>query len=263
MVSYFISNGDLVPGDLFRAEGLKYGDGLFETIRIAPDCSFLHAHFERLKQGAEFLHLDLTLNFQDLHRIVGELKTNHKNASVLRIALFRSSNIFQESSSASIISLQVYSAAKVQTKALNLGIYPEPCKLAGWQLNRFKHANYLPSILAKKYAVEHGFDDALMLNQYGRIVEATTSNLFLFYHGKWITPALAEGCVAGIYRKFLLDNFSMAEAVVTFDMLEAAEELFLTNAVQGIMPVSMLQHKKLNYTQTENLMAAHILRRNK
>jgi branched-chain amino acid aminotransferase len=98
------------------------------------------------------------------------------------------------------------------------------------------------NILAVQHAKKNGFDDALILNQRGNICEASSSNLFMVQKGILFTPALSQGCVAGTKRRELLEKlpslgFQIEETLITKDMVFEMEEIFLTNAVRGIMPV--------------------------
>jgi branched-chain amino acid aminotransferase len=124
---------------------------------------------------------------------------------------------------------------------LRLTIFKGESKSTGI-LSNLKTNNYLLNMLSVQYAKKNGFDDALILNQRGNICEASSSNLFMVQKGILFTPALSQGCVAGTKRRELLEKlpslgFQIEETIITKDMVFEMEEIFLTNAVRGIMPV--------------------------
>lgn len=87
-----------------------------------------------------------------------------------------------------------------------------------------------------------GWDEALLCNDAGRIVESTVANIFWVEGERWLTPPLTEGCVAGVMRAYLLDTLPaakvrVAEALLTLERLFHADAVFLTNALRGIRPV--------------------------
>lgn len=104
--------------------------------------------------------------------------------------------------------------------------------------------------LAGQEAKAQGLDDALLLNQHGRVVESTIANLFWIKDGQLYTPALTEGCVAGIFRKQVLRHAMALESEIGPEALLQVEELFLTNALRGIIPVRELNGHAFPTTQT-------------
>jgi branched-chain amino acid aminotransferase len=97
-------------------------------------------------------------------------------------------------------------------------------------------------------------NDALILNQHGRICEATIANIFWIKDDRIHTPPLSEGCVAGVMRKYLLEkipaiNRKTSETELTIDELQNAEEVFLTNAVYGMRWVRGFRDKQYQNIQ--------------
>jgi branched-chain amino acid aminotransferase len=105
--------------------------------------------------------------------------------------------------------------------------------------------------MAGIFANENGFDDALILNEHGCVCEATSSNIFMVKNEKVHTPALTEGCVAGVMRHHILEqlrnaDYEVHETVVTLEQLLDADALFLTNAIRGVMHVGAIGDKLFN-----------------
>jgi len=119
-------------------------------------------------------------------------------------------------------------------------------KNAGTSLDpTIKSGNYLTNILALRQAIARGGEDAIMCNPEGAVSEGATSNVFIVTHGQLATPHLRTGLLPGITRQAvcgLADALGspVDETTVTPDQLHAAEEVFLTSSIRGIMPVTEL-----------------------
>lgn len=125
-------------------------------------------------------------------------------------------------------------------------------------MSNLKTNNYLLNTLAIQHARENGFDDALILNSRGNICEASSSNLFMVQKGVLFTPSLSQGCVAGTKRRELLEilpglGFQIEETIITKEMVNEMEEIFLTNAIRGIRPVICIDNTYYSREQTGRL----------
>ena len=88
---------------------------------------------------------------------------------------------------------------------------------------------------AFKEAVDGGFDNVLFLNQRGEVTEGAISNVFMEKDGKWLTPPVDCGLLAGVYRRHLLETRAgIEERVLTEEDLRRADAVFLANAVRGL-----------------------------
>lgn len=95
---------------------------------------------------------------------------------------------------------------------------------------------------AERTAAEHGWDEALICNEKGHIIESSIANIFWVESKNLFTPPLSEGCVAGVMRAFLLEKlpaagYQVQEAPLTVERLGQADEVFLSNALRGLRPV--------------------------
>lgn len=79
-------------------------------------------------------------------------------------------------------------------------------------------------------------DDVLLWNSRGELTESTTANIVLRYHGRWLTPPVSCGLLAGVYRNLLLRADRIEEAILPLDMLADADALYLINSVRGWIP---------------------------
>jgi branched-chain amino acid aminotransferase len=104
-----------------------------------------------------------------------------------------------------------------------------------------KSLSYLPHVLAKKQADETGFDDAILTNASGEVIECTGSNLFLVKRNVLITPPLSTGCLPGITRGEVFkiakkEGFKVVEKTFKIDACKSADGMFLTNSLLEIVP---------------------------
>lgn len=245
-------NGRMVPADepaLPAANrGYRYGDGLFETIRVIQGRMPLgDRHFDRLFNSLGRLAYEIPagLSAQQLHDEAIELCVRNGCRDSARVRLSISSgegDLPGPPRLQYLIECFPYPVPDMDNQHLVIGIYSAARKHYDL-FSDIKSANYLPYVLAARYARASGFDDALVLNPAGRIVESSVCNLFLVKDDLLITPPLTEGCIAGVMRKWIAENFPVRESTVTKEDLYSADELFLTNALSGVRSVRQLEKK--------------------
>jgi branched-chain amino acid aminotransferase len=117
-------------------------------------------------------------------------------------------------------------------------------------------------IAGSVFANENGYDNCLLLNDDKNVVEALQGNIFMFLNNELITPPVSDGCLNGIMRKQIIEIASKMEevklvekSISPFD-LQKADELFITNVIIGIQPIS--KYRKKEYISS---IAAKILAR--
>jgi branched-subunit amino acid aminotransferase/4-amino-4-deoxychorismate lyase len=239
-------NGNIIPANqpIFTADNraFKYGDSLFETIRIFDgEMPFLSYHLERLNEGMRLLSFNLRIGSKEnyFYNEINKL-TNKKGNHRIRLTVFRSDGGLYTPKDNSIQFLIENSPLEsssfiLNDKGLSLGI-SEYQLLSESPISHLKTGNSLPYILAALEKGRNHYDDILIKNNKGEIAEALSSNLFLMMDNKIITPPLKSGCVGGTMRRFLIENnkASFKEQIITKDKLIAAQGAFLTNAIQGI-----------------------------
>ena len=94
------------------------------------------------------------------------------------------------------------------------------------------------------YAKENNWDDCLILNSNNNIIQSSNSNLFIVKDDTIITPSILDACVNGTMRSFIIQNFEVQERSITKQELLVADELFITNSIQGVRWVEKLMEKK-------------------
>jgi branched-chain amino acid aminotransferase len=138
------------------------------------------------------------------------------------------------------------SVNKLNENGLVIDIYPDARKSCDIFSN-LKSANFLPYTMAARYAKENKLNDCLVLNTTGRIADSTIANVFIIKDGAITTPQLQEGCVNGVMRRYLIEqmramNYEIREEALTASNLELADEVFLSNAINGIRWVKQCQN---------------------
>ncbi|HYN67994.1 MAG TPA: aminotransferase class IV [Ornithinibacter sp.] len=113
-----------------------------------------------------------------------------------------------------------------------------------------KTTSYADNVIALAAAQERGALEALFANTRGELCEATGSNVFVVLDGVVRTPPLSSGCLAGVTRELVLEwcaheGVEVAEEAMPLDVLERADEVFLTSSIKDVFPVSAVDGRAL------------------
>lgn len=266
-------NGDFLNDDQILISDFKrpfcFGDGLFETIRVANgEPLFLKSHFKRLFNGLDMLKINhsnvnsnlLTDKIKELLQI-----SNIDKGARLRLSAFRSGEgSYRPDSNNLSYLIEVYSIAsnlyQTNSKGYSLDLFKDVPKSIN-QLSQYKTSNSLVYVLASIYAKENNFDDVFILNNQGNIIESTNSNIFISSNGVLYTPPLSEGCIGGIMRMKLI-NLAISKGIVVYENsmppqhLMAADEILITNTIHGIRWVGKYKEKRYFNSMAKRLNEA-------
>lgn len=275
-IHYINFNGQIVPEDskLFSVDSraLRYGDGLFETMLYQEgEIRFLHLHVDRLQRGMQKLQLEQSSMFDAyfIKKITDDLirKNNMLGQRVrVRLIVFREGGgIYTPVTNKSAFILQVHKLeTEVRDKKVGLiiDLFTEVKKPYS-DLSALKTNNALVYVLAGNFKRKFEYDDVFILNQEGFLCEALTSNIFVYFDKVLYTPALNQGCVEGIMRKVVMDmatdeGIPVVEAQINPEIMKKADELFCTNAVQGIQWVMGYKQKRY-FNKISRLMQEKLL----
>lgn len=260
--------GALITGADNR--GLRYGDGLFETMKMKNGQLILEdEHFARLWKGMQILQFNISKHFGPdklQEEIISLAKKNqHESGARVRITVFRGDGgLYDAVDNNPNYIIQTWPLPEhngdLNNNGLDIGIYTAVKKSCDI-LSNLKTNNYLPYVMAALEAKKQKWNDAIVLNAYDRVCDATIANIFFIKDGVIYTPALSEGAVAGIMRKHLLNQltaagFNCAEKEITVDELLNADEIFLTNAIYNIRWVKSIQDKKFSNNIVQEIYAA-------
>ena len=229
--------------------GFNYGDGIFETVRVANRQPTLWPlHQQRLAGGCEFLKIPLQpgLLEQDVHRL---LMANEPEG-VLKIILTRGSGgrgYQPQGHMAPMRVVQFFPLAAQMDITRSQGARVKICShplSRNRNLVRLKHLCRIDQVIASAELSEK-FAEGIMRTEEGQVVEGTRSNLFMVKEQRLITPSLENAGIQGVMREYLLDRFAAEGTSVkemAFDLPEmlGASEVFLCNSVFGVWPITEL-----------------------
>ncbi len=257
---YCILNGHLVsvyePLIPFSNRAFRYGDSLFETIRICNNrIMFLRDHMNRLKLGMTVLRMNVPaeLNTENIQSfIINLLKHNtHAPNARVRLTIFRNEggHYTPDTNDISFLieSEELPGPYELNKKGYWVDIYADVKKPLN-KLANIKTGNSLLFVLAALSKQSMKLDDCLLVNENGSICEAISSNIFVVKNGTIFTTPLTEGCVAGVMRKQIM-HLASENKILTFESpittytLMNGDEIFLTNSIQGIRWVGQFKDK--------------------
>lgn len=207
--------------------GFYFGIGAFETILLHnKKLVFLSEHLKRLDKALRFFKIKNSLNVDDLYNFID--KNQHFNGAI-KIIVSEKNSLFE-----------------FKENPYNQSTYENGFSLTKSKLKKneyspityFKTLNYAENILEKQKAIEKGYNEAIFFNTKNQITEGTVSNIFFVKNNIIYTPKISCGLLNGIMRQYVLSNYNITEKIITIDMIDDFDEIFLTNSLMGIMPVS-------------------------
>jgi branched-subunit amino acid aminotransferase/4-amino-4-deoxychorismate lyase len=260
-IEYINFNGKLVQSEepviTVSNRGFRYGDGLFESMRyMKGDVKFAELHMDRLRKGMRMLKLEgySQLDSYFLKEKAQELVRKNKigaNAKVRLIVYRNGAGLYTPDTNKAAFVMQVTKADHAtygEGRGLIVDVFNEHTKPVN-PLSNLKTCNSMLFVLAGIFKSQYKLDEVIILNQSGFLCEALTSNVFVVYNKQIYTPALSEGCIGGVMRQVIMklakeNNLPLIEAQISPEILNEAEEVFLTNASFGIRWVMGYNRKR-------------------
>ncbi|MBO0733254.1 MAG: aminotransferase class IV family protein [Methylocapsa sp.] len=228
--------------------GFLLGDGLFETMAVRRGRVFdLGAHLNRLASGLDVLNLrgavDLAWLHAEIDRYLGAAKID---SAVLRLTVTRGSGprgLLPPPSPRPKLLMALSAMPALREEPLSLHVSALTRRNEFSPLARIKALPYLDNVLALQEARAHGADDALLLNTRGNIACSSIANIFIVREGRLETPPASAGALPGTMRALVLTlaselRLAAVERILDVADLAAADEVFLTNSVSRIAPVT-------------------------
>jgi branched-subunit amino acid aminotransferase/4-amino-4-deoxychorismate lyase len=252
MQEYILHNDEFVAArqNVLSAQNraFRYGDGLFESMRMSGNkLQFAELHADRLQGGMNALKMDGGVLFDEyfLRQKTSELarKNKFRDNVRFRLSVYREGEgLYTPESNKSGYLLEATAMPatgyELNKKGLIVDVYDEISKPVN-KLSNYKTSNALLYVMAGLFKKQNRLDEAFILNQSGFLCESISSNVFVVYDRQIYTPALSEGCIAGVMRNVVMqtaksNNISIIEAQINPEVLKEAEEVFVTNATSGI-----------------------------
>ncbi len=245
--------------------GLHYGDGLFETIAVkSGNAALLDKHFNRLKQGC----LRLQLIDIDFNKIKKEIEKRAENifSGIIKLIITRGVGgrgySIPDNMNANYIILD-YPWPIFSPNNWNKGVSIKKCELILSQqplLAGIKHLNRLENIVARMELIDTEFKEGILCDSENNVIEATSSNVFIVVNNIIKTPILDRCGVAGVMREHIItlaheNKFQVDVQKIPYKSLCDADEIFVTNSIIGIWPVTKLNKRMYsNPSLTRKLM---------
>jgi branched-chain amino acid aminotransferase len=235
-----------------------FGDAVFETVKVLDNkILFLEDHYFRLMASMRILRMeipmDFTMEFFE-NEILSEVKIQNIGSSARgRITVYRNDGGFYLPSDNNVSYQVVVSKIEVPmyfVDKLNyeVDIYKD-FYVSKQLISTLKSTNKIINITGSIYANENALDNCLLLNEEKNIAEALQGNIFMLKDGVLSTPPISDGCLNGIMRKQILvlaktiEDIEVIEASISPFDLQKADELFITNVIKGIQPITRYRKK--------------------
>lgn len=207
-------------------DGYYFGIGAFETIKVKQQKGILlKEHLERLNGSLQALNIKQHLSKE---QVKSYIMSQGLVDGVLKICVSEQ-NIHY-------ITRDNQYTAKMYQAGYKLAVSPI-LRNETSPLTYIKSLNHADNILAKQYAKENNYDEALLLNTKGAISEASSGNIFFVKGDCLFTPSIACGLLPGIIRGVICKNEEVVETEILLDQIKWYDECFLTNSIMGIMRV--------------------------
>ncbi|MDO6813840.1 aminotransferase class IV [Tenacibaculum soleae] len=245
----------------------KYGDAIFETIKVVnTKVVFIEDHYFRLMASMRMLRMKIPMKFtleflqEEILRITKEL--SGVGTYRVRLTVYRKDGGFYNPKSNEIDYLIEASEFNyVEKSNYKVDLYKDFYNYSGL-LSTIKTSNRMLNTLSAIFADENDLDNCILLNERKGVVEATNGNVFIIKDDVIKTPALNEGCIKGIVRKKVIEilekhpDYTIEETVISPFELQKADEVFVTNAIIGIQPVTNYRKKVFTSIITDKIKSS-------
>lgn len=264
-------NGNIVEQEeniLTQNRAFLYGDGVFETLKIINSkILFLEDHYFRLMASMRVVRMEIPMNFTMEYLEEQILKVVEENGLLAsaraRITVFRNDGGLYLPKTNEVSFLIHATALENTAYVLNTAHYEvdlyKDFYVTKQLLSSIKTTNKLINVTGSIFAHENGLNNCILVNDTKNVVEVLQGNLFMVIGKKLITPPVSEGCLNGVMRKQVLalakkiEGIEVTEEIISPFDLQKADELFLTNVITGIQPIT--KYRKKEFTNS----LAHLL----
>ena len=259
MINY---NGEILTSDTTLSNSNRaflYGDGVFETLKIVDSkILFSEDHYFRLMASMRIVRMQIPDNFTLEYfeeQVLNLAKaTNNQNSARVRMTFFRNDGGFYLPQTRTVSFLIQIAPLNQISYSFSDAVYEvdlyKDFYITKQLLSTIKTTNKMINITGSIFADENDLQNCLLLNNEKNVVEALNGNLFMLVGNQLITPPIEDGCLNGIMRKQIIQIVSKLEqielveqSISPFD-LQKADELFITNIITGIQPITKYRKKE-------------------
>lgn len=269
MINY---NGNLTDNtniSLEQNRGFLYGDAVFETLKIVDGkILFAEDHYFRLMASMRIIRMEIPMYFtmEYMEEQVKDLtdKLEISTSARVRVTFFRKSGGFYLPLTNNTEFIITAEAVSQPLYTLNEEHYEvdlfKDFYVTKQLLSTLKTTNKMVQITGSIFAHENGLNNCLVINDDKNVIEALQGNIFMLKGNKLITPPVADGCLNGIMRKQILnlggktEGLEVSEESISPFDLQKADEIFITNVIRGIQPITKYRKKEYGNTLAAQLI---------
>lgn len=238
--------------------GYAYGDALFETIRVAEgNILFWEDHYFRLMASMRIMRMEIPMEFT-MEFLEGQIfKTLEANnlqglSARVKLLVYRNEGglYLPNNNTVSFIIMvnKLDQSYTIKEEKYEVDLFKDYFVAPGL-LSTLKTNNKALHVVGSIYAKENKLQNCLILNTEKQVVEALNGNVFLVKGNIIKTPPILNGCLKGVMRKQIIGviksipEFTLEEASISPFELQQADELFITNVIVGIQPITQYRKK--------------------
>ena len=257
-------NGTIVSTDtglLTQNRAFLFGDAVFETVKIVNDkILFLEDHYFRLMSSMRVVRMEIPMNFtmeyfEEQILALASAKNASRSARA-RITVYRNDGGYYLPQNNTVSFLINVESMDNTLYPINQGEYVVDLYtdfyVARQLLSSIKTTNKIINVTASIFASENGWDNCLLLNDSKNVIEALQGNIFMLKGNTLITPPVSEGCLNGVMRRQVLalarkiEYLEVIEEIISPFDLQKSDELFITNVIKGIQPITKYRKKEFS-----------------
>ena len=236
--------------------GFLYGDAVFETLKVSKHkVVFAEDHYFRLMASMRMLRMkipmEFTLEFME-EEILRTVKVQDESENYrVRLSVFRNEGGYYTPEQNTMSYLIKAETLDITGKEeYKIDIFKDFYVYSGL-LSTVKTNNKILNTLASIFAKENELDNCVLVNENKNVVEVANGNLFIVKGNRIKTPPLTDGCLKGVVRKKLMEilekntDYTLVEESFSPFEIQKADEVFITNSIVGIQPVTQYKKKVL------------------
>jgi len=261
-------DGTLVDWDKAQVHvlthALHYGSGVFEGIRCyetddGPAVFRLTEHMQRFDRSARMLLMDLGYSVKEMVEAVKDtIRVNSLDSCYVRPLAFRGYGVMGLDPLPAPVQVVVavwpwgtYLGDDALTDGVAVGVSSWRQRAVNASPPAIKAtANYLNSSLARIEANKHGYTEAILLNEEGKVCEGTGENVFIVKKGVVYTPPVSDGILEGITRDSLMTiardkGYEVVERSMVRTELYTADEVFMCGSAAEVVPIRSVDGREI------------------
>jgi branched-chain amino acid aminotransferase len=269
-----------IDGNILKSEdanlsidnrGFNYGDAVFETIRVSHNkVLFWEDHYFRLMASMRILRMEIPMHFTlefletEILKLIAAKNQSKLTVRVKLLVWRKEGGLYHPTTTdvAYLITTRAIDSDIFEFNDSNykIDVYKDHV-ISPSLLSTIKSNNRLINVVGSIYAKENNLHNCLILNTNKNIVETLNANIFIIKEKSIKTPPLTDGCIKGVMRKQVIDiiklmpEFTLEETSISSFELQKADELFLTNVIIGIKPITHYKKKVFKNEVSKNLLA--------